>query len=572
MFFALGLQDVITDTIQHHPGVSIMALHDDISMIGSATHCNNAFRFLSERLSAIGLKINNTKSKIFCNDIDMHGDNLPVGIINRSTSGLIVLGTPIGTQEYVIRETMAAINNYTNILPLTLQFGAKIAFQLLRLCVSTRTNYLMRTVAPSAIEAAMLQFDDNIQRSLGVILRYQEHPLQPPTTIPELDRCPGLKGHGDLARSLPFHMGGIGIRHGDKVKVPAWISSWLKAMQWLEKSAPLLFAVVTPQLLSEQTLQALSIAKMTELDDRPISSIDDLYLVITQTVRATPTQKELTHILVDIPQNQCLKQVLAEPGKEETRAYHLSLANPHTHLWMSAGLSKNPRLKMSDEAFITNLGLRLLQPTSQVENLVGATCTCTRGDGRMRIPARDINYHAFSCGAKDQGHLYPGPQRVRYWRHNSIRDALIDFLHKACPGAQMMREPRLPVIQRPNHPAESLRADLSLRHDDTILYFDVVVTNPSSVNSLVRNHANNVPLAAAKAMETRKFQRYSEVYNAANGFEAIPRQLIPFSMETTGAFGPSAINSIEKLARFKEFAADPNPDLAYKDRPRIDSV
>jgi hypothetical protein len=264
----------------------------------------------------------------------------------------------------------------------------------------------------------------------------------------------------------------------------------------------------------------------------------------------------LTNEIVDKPNQQRLIEDLSDPTHKEFKAYHLSEANPHTHLWLSAGLSKNFKLKLSDNAYATNIRLRLLQPIFRRNPMPGVTCVCSQ----RRLKASAVHFHCFSCGAKTLDVLSPGPQLSRYRRHNETRDCLVNFLRVACPGANIMPEPPLPRV--PGQRQGGLRADISLsdEHGNYTL-FDVVYTNPSSVQSVTSSHAQDRPLAAAEASERTKLALYRSYYNDRNNMAHIPRQVVPFAIEITGALGPSALNAIMKYAGYFDMHLPDNPNI-----------
>jgi hypothetical protein len=392
-------------------------------------------------------------------------------------------------------------------------------------------------------------------KSLGVMIGLTDQALLIPTTPALLDDCPGLAGFGPQILPLPRDMGGLGVRRCAQVSTPAWAASWLNAMKWLSSNHLPLFELVSPHLLPDRALQVLSSVKLSDLGGRPIASSEDLdnYLRV---VESPPPQRTLTLDIVDKPNRQLLIENLSHPDHKEFKAYYLSEANPHTHLWLSAGLSKNFKLKLSDNAFATNIRLRLLQPIFRRNPMPGVTCVCSQ----RRLKASAVHFHCFSCGAKTLDMLSPGPQLSRYRRHNETRDCLVNFLKVACPEATVMAEAPLPRVagQRQG----GLRADVSLsdEHGNYTL-FDVVYTNPSSAHSVTNSHAQDRPLAAAEASEHRKLALYRSYYNQRNNMAHVVRQVVPFAIEITGALGPSAFNAIMKYTGYVEMHAE-NPNIA----------
>jgi hypothetical protein len=88
-----------------------------------------------------------------------------------------------------------------------------------------------------------------------------------------------------------------------------------------------------------------------------------------------------------------------------------------------------------------------------------------------------------------------------------------------------------------------LRADIAVEHNDTITPYDVVVTNPAQIIMMRQQPADEFNyLAAAKRVEREKKRKYDAVYRDAH--PDIAARLVPFALETTGAFGESAMTAI----------------------------
>jgi hypothetical protein len=307
------------------------------------------------------------------------------------------------------------------------------------------------------------------------------------------------------------------------------------------------YETVGPHLFSVSSVEAL-----TSFHDEKLSiinSFDSLGAYFGNTT-STPSQSSLTAEFVDKPRK--LLTMAKLNGHPEFKAYHKSEASTHTGLWLSAGLSKHPSLNMTDDCYVANLKLRLLQPIIRREEDIGLRCIC----GPQYLPINAECFHAFSCAAGKKNGVI-GPAGVRYARHHQIRDSLIEFLGKSCPGATVFKE-----YDMPRDVALPLTADVAMRYGDDMYYFDVTVVNPCSMSHIKRNRVEEEPLKAAKVAENRKIQHYERSYCEATGRPEIPSQFFPFALESTGAYGPSALGIIEKLAGLEDAVLNPNENLA----------
>jgi hypothetical protein len=556
LFFCLGLDDILKKISRDH-AVTVLGYLDDLTLLGESQRVHNALGSLRNLLRDIGLEINFSKCKVFSRSSDIrYIQAMPRGIA-RSSDGIMILGAPIGINQFVTVEATRAIERYTEVAPLVLSFDPKVAYQLLKLCISTRAGYLLRTVPPQAITEAISIFDSRISKSLRFIINGNSGLGLPPEHLGQLDNYDSLPDIPDRVRALPSHMGGIGIRKGIEVKDCAWAASWLGAAKWLSSNIPDFFNSIASHLLDNKCIEGLTVIKLPELDDSVIVDIDSLhrYLGSRPTV---PRQKDLTYQLVDKPQKENLERILSEPGLEAVKAYHLSESQPYTHLWLTEGASPNPCLRLSDAAFATNVGLRLLYPISRRQPPSSAVCVCNS----TRLPVSALDFHAFSCSAGNQGSIQ-GPQSIRIERHNRVRDCLADYLRSTCPDSTILREPVLPAVMEPRtgRPGYALRADVSIRNGEESFYFDVAITNPSSTTAIDKG-SHLTPLSAASAYEQAKSKWYAGVYNNGNGHNIIATNTIPFILETSGAFGNIASSVIDKLAKIKAFAVAPDERLA----------
>ena len=77
------------------------------------------------------------------------------------------------------------------------------------------------------------------------------------------------------------------------------------------------------------------------------------------------------------------------------------------------------------------------------------------------------------------------------------------------------------------------------------LWIDVSVVDPGCHHYIERYRSNEVPDAAAKAMETTKRNDYSTVKDP---LPLPPASIIPFVLETSGRLGPSALGFIQRIS------------------------
>ena len=131
--------------------------------------------------------------------------------------GSVVLGSPIGSLEYVTEEVnkkIDKIRNITSLLP-TLK-DPHYEFVLLRSCFSLpKIMYLMRTIDPMSIQQHLSEFDDVVRICLSDI-------LGSPLGDKEWHQA-----------TLPVSAGGAGLRNAQKHAPAAYVSSVISSTDLL---------------------------------------------------------------------------------------------------------------------------------------------------------------------------------------------------------------------------------------------------------------------------------------------------------------------------------------------------
>ena len=88
-------------------------------------------------------------------------------------------------------------------------------------------------------------------------------------------------------------------------------------------------------------------------------------------------------------------------------------------------------------------------------------------------------------------------------------------------------------------------ADISVIVGAETLWIDVSVVDPGCHHYIERYRSNEVPDAAAKAMETTERNHYSAVKDS---LPLPPASIIPFMLETAGRLGPPALGFIQRIS------------------------
>ncbi|CAE7941576.1 unnamed protein product, partial [Symbiodinium sp. KB8] len=140
--------------------------------------------------------------------------------------GLLVLGSPLGSREFV-SSTLAAKRGQQDELLARLPALQELqsAWMLLLLCAAPRCNYLLRTVPPSLTEDFAASHDAAISRCLAVLLAGGEEPLD----LPSLS---------ERRAQLPLRMGGLGLSSAREHRQAAYWAPWADTVGALRKCHP----------------------------------------------------------------------------------------------------------------------------------------------------------------------------------------------------------------------------------------------------------------------------------------------------------------------------------------------
>ena len=133
-------------------------------------------------------------------------------------------------------------------------------------------------------------------------------------------------------------------------------------------------------------------------------------------------------------------------------------------------------------------------------------------------------------------------------RHNEIQRVLRDYMKK-CLGlsdqAVHLEAYAGTTTDTDLAAPKGVTADISVIVGAEMLWIGVSVVDPGCHHYIERYRSNEVPDAAAKAMETTKRNHYSAVNDP---LPLPPASIIPFVLETSGRLGPSALGFIQRVS------------------------
>ena len=326
--------------------------------------------------------------------------------------GIIVLKTPIGTDEYcknhlddvqVLLET--AVEQLSKIKPHN-------AIRLLRFCFIPRLQYLARTVPPRVFEPHAQRFDNLVRSTFLQIAGIRDEEMTP---------------RADTLLKARFCQGGLAFRSLLLISPLAYFSSLVASHDGIVRNNPhftLDLASSNPSPASRLVLEAHRRVSMAfnNFQDLPSSVADLLKDVFPSDPKQalafyTNLKRDNESSLpfkLQRSSTQCMEKYAFDPiiyeGSDRELALLNSTATSEASLWLHA-LPSNPRDRLSDDELRTGYRLRLGIACAPSHPTSCAACQRdfdTFGD------------HALTC------------KKTARWAttHNTIRDAITRFLKR----------------------------------------------------------------------------------------------------------------------------------------------
>jgi len=240
---ALPLHEVLTDLHRDHPGVVIIAYVDDIVILGPPELVRLAYLDLVDMLwTRLGLVSQARKCNVYSPEGDVSAFPSSMAGADGSRQGVVVLGVPIGSDEFVLQTVGQRMRELGLVVPLLrILRDPQMQYLLLRCCAHPRVSHLLRGVPPDLARPGAVQYDATILEGLQ-------------------DLLPGapLSERALRVVRLPIRMGGLGLTSAVRVSPAAYLGSWAQVMAPMAASSVHLQGIVgmTERLPSVRALHA----------------------------------------------------------------------------------------------------------------------------------------------------------------------------------------------------------------------------------------------------------------------------------------------------------------------------
>ena len=442
--------------------------------------------------------------------------------ISLSREGILVLGAPLGSNEFISEELGKINEKHFPLLKALIPFSrsdhsaVQKACLILRYCAAPRLTYWLRQQTQRGIATEAAEQHDQ------AIIKTQQ----------EILSAPQLPQHAIHQLQLPLRLGGHGLISAAKIQDCAFLGSvaitakdiWerFSGSAWMPQGGEAAF-------LSLPWLASAASSQISLNSTLPNTTIPTIPQLLTRT--DLTLQRRLSHAIHE-RDRKTLYDSLPPGGRQ--RAVLLSTAGPSAHGWLSA-IPSEPRKTLNNLQYRTacflTLGLALPQSATANNCICGARLD-SHGD------------HFFCC--------HRGPER------NIRHDILVGLFRKLLAEVGVRAHMEMPLqainIAPPN--AASQRMDLYCVLDDGVGHcLDVTVTHPARPDQPFpspsrrtwdrENHTNGEwpgGQAAAKAEQAKRRTYEAAVRNAGH-------RLIPLAAETFGRWGKDTQDFLRLLAR-----------------------
>ena len=139
-------------------------------------------------------------------------------------SGILILGTPVGTPEFVLRQLEVKAAEHQALLQRIPDIqDLQCAWLVLLFCEAARANFFIRTVSPNLSHAFAAQHDAQIWSCFCTLVGVD----------PGAIAC-----SAKAASNLPLAMEGLGLRSAVKLRHAAYWASWADAIKMIAARHP----------------------------------------------------------------------------------------------------------------------------------------------------------------------------------------------------------------------------------------------------------------------------------------------------------------------------------------------
>ena len=148
--------------------------------------------------------------------------------------GIVVLGSPVGHEAFITAQLSIKRQEHQVLLDrIPHVTDVQTAWLLLLFCGATRANYWIWTVSPRFSGGFAQEHDEAVMRCLGRILHVDPSALHPSV---------------NQAATLPFSLGGLGIRSAFRIREATHWASWGDCLAMVKARHPIVAARIIGEM------------------------------------------------------------------------------------------------------------------------------------------------------------------------------------------------------------------------------------------------------------------------------------------------------------------------------------
>jgi hypothetical protein len=492
--FAVSVKDIYAAVAEVSPNVTVLAILDDVTLIGPPEDVMKAVKRLEELAKAAGLLIQAKKSVCFF----FSDQQLPSsveqflrdkGIPIEREAGML-LGAPIGRNVEkigsLLRNIVAEHESFFTLIKND-RLPVQESMLILRLSGVPRMNYISRCVHPDLTAESTLLFDQQV-------LDAAKSKLQLPSPV----------SHSALQQmTSPVKFGGFGLRSSFSTRQFAWWGA-------LAQAAPVLQQVNATPAGIEEVLAVVRDRAPSSHSVLPAEHKTALSFYNSDKTSAVQLQHALTAESEAIEFDETFRDL-----NQESQARLNAASAPWAGAWITAiPLDKSLQLDNSAYRIAARLRLGLFLVDS-----APARCRC--GQSFVEDP-----FHGLSC------QFMRGSAITR--RHNAVTRIVARYIRLAGGYAEV----------EPQHlfANTNVRPDIDANLGANREILDISVRHPLAVSHL--RSAAREQLSVAKEAEAEKKRNYDRVIGD------IEARVTPFVVESLGGFGEKAREFVSRLSKF----------------------
>ena len=241
LLFSIGIQGALEEVAGTlEAGEQLCAFLDDIYVLCQPHRVKTLYDELARCLFRVaGIHLHRGKTRVW-NKASIQPEDVHIlGPEAWQPEGIVVLGTPLGSAQFVSGKLQARVEEERRLweaIPTVpdLQCGWQILLQ----SANPRANHTLRTLPPSSSAEYGRQHDEGVWN----------------TAVALLGQLPGTPQDIAVARSvasLPMRMGGLGLRSAARGGDAAYWASWADALEMISKRNPVVADKVVAVMVQE---------------------------------------------------------------------------------------------------------------------------------------------------------------------------------------------------------------------------------------------------------------------------------------------------------------------------------